>query len=263
MDLGLKGRAALVLASSQGLGKASALSLAREGADVVICARRAGPLEAARDDIQQETGSRVLAVPCDITDPAQIERLVEAAVEAFGRLDILVTNSGPPRSGLFLDLRAEDWRAAIDGLLMSTVHVCMQVIPIMRRQRWGRIIHITSTSVKQPLGHLMLSSAARMGVAGLSKVTANQFAAENVLIHTICPGPFLTEAEVAFFDRIAQEQGTTPQEAQRQWLKDVPMGRIGDPQEFGDVVAFLASERASYMTGTVIQVDGGRVQCML
>ncbi len=263
MDLGLKGRVALVLASSQGLGKASALSLAGEGAHVVICARRKEPLLAAQKEIEAASGLPVLAVPTNITQADQLDNLVEVVMKELGHIDVLVTNSGPPASGLFLDLTMEEWRGAIDGLLMSAVQACYKVIPIMHKQKWGRIIHITSTSIKQPLSHLMLSSAARLGVAGLSKITANQFAKDNILIHTICPGPFMTEAEAKFFNEFAEERGITPEQAQAEWVQDIPVGRIGDPQEFGDVVAFLASERASYMTGTVIQVDGGRVQNMI
>jgi 3-oxoacyl-[acyl-carrier protein] reductase len=262
MDLGLKDRVALVMASSQGLGKASARSLAQEGADITICARREGPLLETKQQIEAESGRRVLAVPTDLSDPAQITQLVQKMMAEYGRIDVLVTNSGPPGGGDLLEMSDEVWQRAIDNQMMSVVRICREVIPIMQKQKWGRIVHITSTSIKQPLGPLMLSSAARMGLAGLSKITANQYAADNVLIHTICPGPFLTEAEVTFFERSAAEKGITPEEAQQQWITDIPMERIGDPQEFGDVVAFLASERASYMTGTVIQVDGGRIQSM-
>jgi len=262
MDLGLKGRVALVMASSQGLGKASALSLAREGANLVICARRDGPLQEAKTQIEQATGARVVAVQADLSKAEDISKLVKAAMDAYDRIDVLSTNSGPPAAGDLINLPDDVWQKAIDNQMMAVVRICREVIPIMRKQRWGRIVHITSTSVKQPLGHLMLSSASRMGLLGLSKITANQYAAENVLVHTICPGPFLTEAEVSFFNRMAQEKNITPEEAQASWITDIPMKRIGDPQEFGDVVAFLASERASYMTGTVIQVDGGRIQSM-
>jgi len=263
MDLGLTGRAAIVLASSQGLGKASAMALAREGANVVICARRKGPLLAAQAEIKSVSQGEVLAVQLDLTLADDLKRLVGTTIDTFGRIDVLVTNSGPPPSGKFFDLGIEQWNVAVESLLLSVVRICYRVIPIMRKQRWGRIIHISSTSVKQPLGHLMLSSAARMGIVGLSKITSNEFAADNVLVHTVCPGPFLTEAEVDFFDRMAKEKGVTAEEAQRQWLSDIPMRRIGRPEEFGDVVAFLASERASFMTGTVVQVDGGRIQSML
>jgi 3-oxoacyl-[acyl-carrier protein] reductase len=261
MDLGLKGRVALVMASSQGLGRASALSLAREGANLVICARREGPLEEARQALEQE-GVRVVAVRADLSQASDISKLMQATMDAYGRIDVLVTNSGPPASGDLLGLSDEIWQRAIDNQLMSVVRICREVIPIMRAQKWGRILHITSTSIKQPLGHLMLSSASRMGIGGLSKIMANQYAADNVLSHVLCPGPFLTEAEVSFFDRMSEEKGITPEEAQQSWITDIPMKRIGAPEEFGDIVAFLASERASYMTGTVIQVDGGRIQSM-
>lgn len=263
MDLGIRGRAALVMASSQGLGKASALSLAREGANVVICARREAPLLEAKKQIEDETGVQVVAVIADLSLNEDIERVFKAAMDAFGKVDILVTNSGPPKSGKLLDLPDDVWYKAVDMQLMAVVRMCRLAIPVMQANQWGRIVHITSTSIKQPLGHLMLSSAARMGVAGLSKVTANQFAADGICIHTICPGPFMTEAEVELFNRMAKEQDITFDEAVNSWITDIPMARVGDPQEFGDVVAFLSSQNAAYMTGNAIQVDGGRVQAML
>ncbi len=263
MELGIKGRTALVLASSQGLGKASALSLAREGANLTICSRREGPLNATKQQIQKETKTKVLAIPTDVTDPNQIKHLVKSTMDEYGRIDILVTNSGPPQSGLFMQLTNDDWYEANNGLLMSVVNICREVIPIMQKQRWGRIINITSTSVKQPLGNLMLSSAARMGVVGLAKVMANQYAKDNILINTLCPGPFVTEGLPQMFEDIAKDKGITIEEARKGWVANIPMGRLGEPQEFGDVVAFLASERAGFITGTAIQVDGGRVQGML
>lgn len=260
MDLGLTGRVALILASSQGLGKATALSLAKEGADLAICARRQEPLELARIQIEQETGRRILAVPTDISMQDQLNNLVKAAMDQYGRIDILVTNSGPPHSGIFSELTGDDWNASIQSVTMPAVTASRLVIPLMKEREWGRIIHITSTSVKQPLGNLMLSTAARLPLLGLSKMIANEFAPYNISSHVVCPGPFLTEAEVQFFERRAKELGVSPEAAQQEWIRDIPMARIGDPKEFGDVVAFLASERASYMTGTVIQIDGGRVQ---
>ncbi len=222
--------------------------------------RRNEPLENTQKEIEQEAGRRVLAIQTDITLPDQLTSLIRRAKEAYGRIDILVTNSGPPRGGKFGELSEDDWDQAISGVTITAVNACRQVLPIMQDQRWGRIIHITSTSVKQPLGDLMLSSAARLPLLGLSKIIANQYAQQNILSHVVCPGPFLTEAEVQFFERRAQAGGLSSEEAQQEWIRDIPQGRIGAPEEFGDVVAFLASERASYMTGTVIQVDGGRVQ---
>ncbi len=262
MDLGLKDRVALVMASSQGLGKASARSLAREGCNLVISARREGPLQATKTQIEQESGVRVLAVSADTSTAEGVSALIAAAMKEYGRIDVLITNSGPPAHGDLLEMQDDIWHSAFENQMMGVVRACREIVPIMVKQKWGRVVHITSTSIKQPLGHLTLSSASRMGIAGLSKIAANQYAADNVLMHVICPGPFLTEAEVTFFEGMAKERGISEEEAQRSWLTDIPMKRIGDPQEFGDVVAFLASERASYMTGTVIQVDGGRIQSM-
>lgn len=262
MDFGLRGRVAIVEASSQGLGRACARSLAAEGASVVINGRRADVLEATRKELAEETGSEILAVPGNVMKKEDTERLVQAALDRFGQIDILVTNAGPPPHGRFMELEDEKWDIAHELILKSVVRLCRLVIPIMEKRKWGRIIHITSTSVKQPLGDMVLSTAGRLGVVGLSKILANQYADQGITVHTVCPGPFMTEAERCFFEENAKANDITFDEAQAQWLTDIPMKRIGATQEFGDVVAFLASERASYMTGTLIQIDGGRVQSM-
>jgi len=262
MDLGIAGRVALVTASSQGLGRACAKALAQEGAKVVINGRRADVLEKTRTQLAAETGSEILAFQADLMKAEEVKRLVESVLEKLGRIDILVTNCGPPPHGLFTELDDEKWDIANELVVKSVVRLCRQVIPVMEKQKWGRIVNVTSTSVKQPLGDMVLSSAGRMGVVGLSKILANQFARSGITVNTVCPGPYMTEAEARYFEEEGLKKGITADQAATEWLTDIPMGRIGDPKEFGDVVAFIASERASYLTGTLIQIDGGRVQSM-
>ncbi|MEN6370278.1 MAG: SDR family oxidoreductase, partial [Thermotogota bacterium] len=192
-----------------------------------------------------------------------IDRVMKSLLDQLGRIDILITNCGPPPHGRFAELDDAKWDVAHDLVMKSVVRLCRHAIPIMQRQGFGRIINITSTSVKQPLGDMVLSSAARMGVVGLAKILSNQYSRSGITVHVVCPGPYMTEAEAKFFAEEGQKKGITSEQAAAEWLTDIPMGRIGDPKEFGDVVAFLASERASYMTGNAIQVDGGRVQAML
>ncbi len=262
MDLGLAKKVALVAASSQGLGRACARSLAGEGATVVINGRRADVLEKTRRQLAEETGSEVVAVQGDLSKSEDIKRLVHSILEKLGRIDILVTNCGPPPHGVFAELSDEKWDIANELVMKSVVRLCRMVLPAMQKQGWGRIVNITSTSVKQPLGDMVLSTAGRMGVVGLSKILANQYAKSGITVNTVCPGPYMTEAEARFFAEEGNKRGISAEQAAAEWLTDIPMGRIGDPQEFGDVVAFLASERASYMTGVLLQVDGGRVQSM-
>lgn len=263
MDLGLKGKVAFVAASSQGLGRACARSLALEEAIVVVNGRRPDVLEETRRQLAEETGSRVVALQGDLSRREDVDRVMTALLAQLGRLDILVTNCGPPPHGRFAELEDEKWDIANDLVMMSVVRLCRHAVPVMLRQRFGRIINITSTSVKQPLGDMVLSSAARMGVVGLAKILSNQYSRSGITVHTVCPGPYMTDAEAKFFAEEGKKRGITAEQAAAEWLTDIPMGRIGDPKEFGDVVAFLASERASYMTGNAIQVDGGRVQSML
>ena len=257
MDLGLKGKVALVVASSKGLGKAAAIGLAREGADVTICARGEEALQATAHEIEADTGGQVLALRADVTRPEDIDRLVEETVERFGRLDILVTNAGGPPAGLFDNFTPDDWEAAVDLTLMSTVRLCYAAVPHMRRQGGGRIITMTSVSVKQPLGNLILSNAIRMAVIGLTKSLSNELAKDNILVNSVCPGWTRTERVEQLLESLAQRNGITADEAAARIEKDIPLGRMGKPEEFADLVVFLASERASFITGTAIHIDGG------
>lgn len=257
MDLGLKGKVALVTAASKGLGKAAALELAREGVSVAICARTEGPLRAAAAEIEKATGSEVLAVVADVSKPEDIERLVQTTADHLGRFDILVTNAGGPPAGYFLDLDDDDWHAAVELTLMSAVRLCRAAIPHMQENGGGRIINITSVSVKQPIDNLLLSNALRTGVVGLAKTLSNQFAGDGITVNCVCPGYTRTDRVAQLNAARARELGVPVEEVERQVTANIPLGRLGRPEELAALIAFLASERAGYITGTAIQVDGG------
>jgi 3-oxoacyl-[acyl-carrier protein] reductase len=260
VDLGLNGKVALVAASSKGLGKASALALAREGARVTICARNAGALEAAAGDIRAETGAEVLAVQADLTSAADIASVVAATVERFGGVDVLVNNSGGPRIGSFADLSDDDWQQAFETVTLNFVRFVRGVVPYMRAKRWGRIVGIQSTSVKQPVGNIDLSNGTRPGVAGLVKAITPDLARDGITINLVLPGSFRT-------DRILGRDGTESAAELDARLAaiaaGIPLRRLGEPIELGNLVAFLASEQASYITGAVYQVDGGAIRSNL
>ena len=258
MDLGLNGKVALVGASSKGLGKACALAVAREGARVTMCARTGADLEAAAADVRRETGAEVLAVPADLATAAGVQSVVAATAERFGGIDVLVANSGGPALGRFADFTDDDWRQALEAVTLNFVRFVREVVPYMRRRRWGRIVAIQSSSVKQPVEGIDLSNGLRPGIAGLMKAIMPDLAKDNVTINLVLPGRFLTS-------RISPEAGRSPErdaELQAQLAPlaaAIPLGRLGDPGELGSLVAFLASTQASYITGGVYQVDGGLI----
>lgn len=262
MDLGLSEKVALVAASSQGLGKAVAMGLAQEGAKVVICARNKERLEATRDEIQAKTGAEVLSIQADLTKEHDIKDLVAATLNTFGTIHILVNNAGGPPPGFFRDLSDDDWIKAFELTLMSSVRLTREVLPPMKKQKWGRIINITSVSVKQPIDNLLLSNSLRLGVLGWAKTLAGQTAAEGILINNVCPGWTRTERVVELIQARAKTEGSTPEVVEKQIMGGIPIGRMGNPEEFASLVVFLASERASYITGTSIQVDGGAVKAI-
>ncbi|NPA90960.1 MAG: SDR family oxidoreductase [Chloroflexi bacterium] len=263
MDLGLHDKVAAVAAASSGLGKASALELAREGARVAICGRNEARLRQAAEDIRQATGSEVLPIVADVTDPEEARRFIEQTAEHWGRLDIVVTNAGGPPAGLFEDFDEKDWLDAFNLNFLSTQRLIKAALPHLKKAGSGRIIAITSVSAKQVLDNLVLSNAVRAGVHGLIKTLAQELGPYNITVNAVCPGPILTERLIALFRRNAEAQGITFEEAQAAWVRQIPLGRLGKPEEFGPVVAFLASERASFINGVLLQVDGGMVKAVM
>ena len=260
MDLGLKDRVALVAASSQGLGKAVALGLAREGARLALCARTESTLQATAGEIHRQTGVEVFHAALDVTDSAQVQRFVAETASHFGRLDIAVANAGGPPTKTFAETTIDDWRRAADLNLMSTVHLARETLPLMQQRRWGRFIAITSMTVKQPVDGLILSNSVRSAVSGLIKTLSNEYGPYNVLVNNVCPGYTATDRLLSLSSRLAEKEGVTPQEIETRWARQIPLGRIGQPEEFADLVVYLASERASYITGASIAVDGGIVK---
>jgi 3-oxoacyl-[acyl-carrier protein] reductase len=260
MDLGLKDRVAIVAASSTGLGKAVALGLAREGAKLALCARTAQMLDETAAEIRGATGVDVFARATDVTSEAEVHAFVAAAHERFGRVDICVANAGGPPSKSFAETSIEDWRKSAELNLMSTVHLAKETLPLMQARKWGRFIVVTSVSVKQPIDGLILSNSIRAGVSGLVKTLANEYGPHNILVNNVCPGFTATARLLDLSSALAAKQGVAAKDIEARWASQAPLGRIGQPEEFANVVVFLASERASYVTGTSIAVDGGIVR---
>lgn len=263
MDLGLTGRVAIVAAASKGLGRAVAEELAREGAQVAICARTPATLAETAAEIRKSTGREVFHQPLDVSDSTAIASFVSAVEARFRRLDICVTNSGGPPSNSFESTKPEEWRSAVDQLLMSTVFFAREALPRMQKNKWGRFITITSSAVKQPVDGLLLSNSVRAAVAGLARTLANEYAAEGITVNNVCPGYTRTARLQGLASTISARTGTRPEEVFANWEREIPARRLGTPQEFAAVVAFLASERASYVTGTSIAVDGGLIRSLL
>ena len=263
MDLGLTGKVALVAASSRGLGRAVAKELAREGARLVMCARGADDLMRARDRIAGVSGSEPVAVAADLTDPEGVRRVTDAAAEAFGRVDVLVTNTGGPPSGPFEAHGPEAWRAAVAQNLESVLNLTRAVLPGMRERGWGRIVNVTSIAVKQPVDGLILSNSVRAAVTGFARTLANEVARDGVTVNNVMPGYTRTARLDWLAGQIAASEGIDRDAAFDRWTREIPAGRVGDPAEFAALVTFLASERASYITGASIPVDGGWIRSLL
>lgn len=264
MDLGIRGKVAIVLAASKGLGRACAAALAAEGVNLVIGARNQQVLEEAARQIERATGSKVLAVPTDVTKAEELKRIADSAIHEFGHVDILVNNAGGPPAGNFDAFSDEQWQAAFELNLLSAVRMIRLALPSMRAQGRGRIINIVSTSVKQPIDNLLLSNSIRPGIIGLAKSLSLELAPANITINNVCPGRILTD-RIRQLERIDEkvQQGMSEEEILQKSAQGIPMRRLGKPEEVGALVAFLASQQAAYITGTTIQVDGGQTRSIL
>ncbi len=259
MDLGIRNRVAMVAAASKGLGKAAAVSLAQEGCKLSICGRSEVGLEAARLELEA-LGAEVLAMSCDVSQTEDLAHWHQTTRQRFGPVDILVTNTGGPKAAVFQDLSDEDWAAGVDSTLMNIVRLTRLVLPEMRSRGWGRIVHITSLVAKQPLPILTISSTLRAGISGLTKTLAQETARDGITVNALLPGHIMTDRQVHLGELKAKAEGISLEDYFTRTAAAIPAGRIGRPEEIGDTIAFLCSARASYLTGTSIQVDGGLIQ---
>ena len=263
MDFQLKGKIALVAAASKGLGRAVAEELAAEGASLVLCARGEEALQQTRAALEAAHGVPVLAVAADLSTVAGVARVTQAAFERFGRVDILVTNTGGPPAGTFEQHSPEAWQAATNLLLTSVVELTRAVLPSMKERAWGRILNVTSIAVKQPVAGLMLSNSLRAAVTGMARTLANEVAPFGITVNNILPGYTRTDRVEHLAQATADREGISPDEATARWTREIPMQRLGEPAEFAALAAFLCSARASYITGTSIPVDGGWIKGLL
>ncbi|HEX4783407.1 MAG TPA: SDR family oxidoreductase [Candidatus Sulfotelmatobacter sp.] len=253
----MKNRVALVAASSQGLGLATAEGFGAEGCRVAMCARNDKTLQAAAEKIRKQYGAEVFAEAIDVGDPSAVRRFVATVAEKFGAVDICVTNAGGPPAKGFLTASLEDWQRAIELNFLSTVYFAREVIPHMQRKRWGRIITITSITTKQPVADLVLSNAVRAAVVGLVKSLANEFGKDGILVNNVGPGFTATDRLKELAKARSAASGKNEQEIFDGWAADAPLKRLGEPRELAETVVWLASERASYVTGQTVLVDGG------
>ncbi len=262
MDLGLKDRVAIVTGSSQGIGKAIAFGLAKEGANVTICARNRKRLRDTSREIITTTGGNVLPIRIDLREKEDIASMVKMTIETYGRIDILVNNTGGPPARRFLETTEENWRIAIESLLMSVINCSRQVIPYMKQNMWGRIVNMTSFAAKQPAERLILSNALRAGILGVTKTLSNELAECRILVNAVCPGWTQTRRlkELAIVQ--AKASGGTYETVIEEWAKNIPLNRLARPEEIANLVVFLSSDKASYITGAVIQVDGGVIKSL-
>jgi 3-oxoacyl-[acyl-carrier protein] reductase len=257
MNLGLKDRVALVAASSQGIGLATAQAFAAEGCRVAMCARNRQTLQGAAEKIRRQHGVEVLVEAFDVTNAIEVSRFVAAVAEKFGSVDICVTNAGGPPAKGFLAATLEDWQRALEANFLSTVYFAREVIPHMQRRRWGRIVTITSITTKQPVTDLVLSNAVRAAVVGLVKSLANEFGKDGILVNNVGPGFTATDRLKELAKARASISGKSEQEIFEGWAADAPLQRLGDPREVAETIVWLCSERASYITGQTVLVDGG------
>lgn len=257
MDLGLRGKVALVAAASKGIGRAIALGFAREGANVSICARGDAALNEAAEALRREGDGEVLALSADVSRSEDIQKFVSQTADRFGRIDIVVTNAGGPPPGEFMSLTDVDWENAFRLSFMSAMRLIREAVPHMQKGGGGRVVNISSYAVKEPIPGLVLSNAIRNGVIGMAKTLSAELAKDNILINNVCPGRINTDRHRKLNEDRAKRWNRPLEEVNRQMKAEIPLGRYGEAAEVGDLVLFLTSERARYITGTTIQIDGG------
>jgi len=263
MDLELKGKVAIIGGASKGLGRACAQVLAEEGAKLVVCSRNQGELEKAAQEIRDQTRAEVLAFAGDLEQNSVIKDLIAAAVERYGRVDVLVSNSGGPPLAKSVDATEEQWATAVQRSLLFFARMAREALPHMRRQKSGRIINILASTVYQPIPNLALSGATRMGVVAYAKSLADEVGRDGILVNNIAPGSLLSERMLANVMARAKELNVSLEKALEERARETAVGRIGEPRELANLVAFLASGKSSYITGTTIRVDGGLVRSVL
>ena len=257
MDTGLKNKVVIVSGASQGIGQATAHAFAAEGAEVVICARTEKTLQTAAAAILSATGTKVTPYVADVSDPSAVTALVQTVAKRFGRIDVCIANAGGPPPRAFLNASNDDWEKAFQMNFMSVVYLAREVLPFMQKQKWGRFITITSTSVRQPVPDLLLSNSIRPAVVGLMKSLTQEFGPHGITFNNVGPGYTSTERLGSLAASRAQAAGVAEKDIYERWANDVPLRRLGQPNEIADAILWLASERASYITGQTILVDGG------
>ncbi len=258
MDLGLKGKRALVTAASRGLGRASAMALAAEGAHVAVAGRNPAAMESLVESLKAAGASSAIAVEMDLTDRSTLQPGVGKVVEAFGGIDIFVGNTGGPEANPFLNVPRESWEAALNEGLLPMVDLCHAILPHMQANQWGRIIFVTTVGVKIVQPNMVLSDSLRLAMVGLAKSLSIEFAHEGIMVNCLCPGPFATDRMEYLVQSSMRIDNLSRSEAEAVWLDEVPVKKFGDPADFGAIVATLASERAGFITGTAIALDGGK-----
>lgn len=262
MDLGLNGKVAVVAGASAGIGKAIATALASEGATVAILSRSKANLAKAATEIKRETNDPVHPFVCDVTRKASVDSTIKKILKKFNRIDILICNAGGPPMRRFLDLKDADWDSGYKLNLKSTIMLCAAVVPQMKKNKWGRIISITSTTVLQPSETLLLSSTFRPGVHALMKALSNEMAEFGITANVICPGYTRTERLEELAEATEKATGRPAKQVYADWEKSIPAKRLARPEELGDLAAFLASERAAFITGVAINIDGGSTKAI-
>ena len=260
MNLGLEDKVAIVTGASQGIGKAITNGLVQEGVKVAICSRHQTVLEETATQITSSNETEVFPVRADLTKKKDIQSLIKKTLKKFNRIDILVNNTGGPSPKIFMDTREDDWYKALNQLLMSMINCCREVLPYMMAQRWGRIINMTSFTAKQPTRNLVLSNSIRSGILGLTKTLSNELADYGILVNAVCPGWTRTRRVEELAKTVAKERRVSYKKVLTEWANTIPLKRLAFPEEIANVVVFLASQKASYLTGSVLQVDGGFIK---